>query len=117
MIRVLVCGGRSFNDRSLLYRQMDTVVTARGPIEVIIQGGARGADQLAYEWAAYRGIPTQQFDADWDRHGKSAGMLRNQRMLSEGRPDLVVAFPGKAGTDDMVRRAKAAGVPVIQVEP
>lgn len=45
-------------------------------------------------------------------NGKAAGPIRNQRMLDEGKPDLVVAFPGGRGTADMVRRAKAAGVPV-----
>jgi len=55
------------------------------------------------------------FDADW-KLGKKAGPLRNQRMIDEGRPDLVVAFPGGKGTADMVRRAEAAGVKVLKIE-
>lgn len=43
------------------------------------------------------------------------GPLRNQRMLEEGKPDLVVAFPGGGGTKDMVRRAAKAGVPIHEV--
>jgi len=39
---------------------------------------------------------------EWDELGKKAGPLRNQRMLDEGKPDLVVAFPGGGGTKDMV---------------
>ena len=46
---------------------------------------------------------------------RGAGPERNARMLAEGRPDLVVAFPGGTGTADMVRRAKAAGVRVVEV--
>src|SRR5262249_16770583 len=46
---------------------------------------------------------------EWDELGKKAGPLRNQRMLDEGKPDLVVAFPGGGGTKDMVRRAVQAG--------
>jgi ABC-type sugar transport system substrate-binding protein len=36
-------------------------------------------------------------------------------MLDEGKPDIVVAFPGGTGTADMVRRARKAGVVVIEV--
>jgi len=54
----------------------------------------------------------QTFDAEWHRHGKRAGPIRNQRMLEEGQPDLIVAFPGGHGTADMVRRARQAGIEV-----
>ena len=47
---------------------------------------------------------------DWKKYGKKAGPLRNQQMLEEGKPDLVVAFPGGNGTADMVRRAKKANI-------
>lgn len=46
---------------------------------------------------------------------RSAGPKRNQRMLDKGKPDLVLAFPGGDGTADMVRKAKSAGVPIIEV--
>ena len=73
---------------------------------VVIHGGARGADDLARQWGEISvGIEGVEFRADWTAHGKAAGMIRNQRMLDEGRPDLVVAFPGGRGTADMVRRA------------
>jgi len=52
---------------------------------------------------------------EWDKIGKKAGPLRNQRMLDEGKPDLVVAFSGSGGTKDMVRRAVKAGVSVHEV--
>jgi hypothetical protein len=47
--------------------------------------------------------------------GKTAGPLRNQRMLDEGKPDLVVAFPGGGGTKDIVRRAVKAGLALHEV--
>ena len=49
--------------------------------------------------------------ADWETHGRAAGPIRNEKMLT-WKPDLVVAFPGGVGTADLVRRAEAAGVPV-----
>ena len=56
-----------------------------------------------------------EYVADWATHGKKAGPLRNQRMIDEGHPDLVIAFPGGKGTDDMTRRALAAGVATIRM--
>lgn len=113
-VRVLVCGGRDYNDRNRvfvnLYALHETV-----PISCIIEGGARGADHLASRWSYENDIPTVRFFADWIAHGRRAGPIRNQQMLDEGRPDLVVAFPGGRGTADMVRRATKAGVEVIQI--
>ena len=81
----------------------------------VIHGGSSGADALAGRWAHLASIPYTVYPANWERHGKAAGPLRNQRMLDEGKPDLVIAFPGGRGTADMVRRAKEAGVEVREV--
>jgi hypothetical protein len=73
-----------------------------------------GADSLAAAWAMSRGIPTLAFPADWKKDGKAAGFIRNATMLRDGRPELVVAFPGGKGTAHMVNLARAAGVPVLE---
>lgn len=112
-MRILVCGGRDYQD----WRKIGAVLDELQDVEWLIHGGAKGADYLAGEWAKNRGIPITVFPADWDRHGRSAGPLRNARMLAEGKPDLVVAFPGGAGTANMVARSKEAGVRVIEVSP
>ncbi len=112
-MRLLVCGGREWNERDRTFAVLDAV-HAKRPIALLIHGGARGADSLAGDWAAARGIPVQAFPADWQAHGRSAGPIRNQAMLTDGRPDGVVAFPGGYGTDDMMLRALEAGVKVWQ---
>ncbi len=69
----------------------------------------------AFIWLRLRGIPREPYEVrqgEWDEIGKKAVPLRNQRMLDEGNPDLVVAFPGGGGTKDMVRRAVKARVPI-----
>lgn len=111
-MRVLVCGGRNFQDWRKVYSILDGIYG----VSCIIEGGALGADCFAAEWADDAEVDHLQFNADWKTHGKAAGPIRNQRMLDEGKPDLVVAFPGGSGTADMVRRAKKAGVEVIEVE-
>lgn len=112
--RILVCGGRDYADQAMLFGVLD-MAAEKGPINAIIQGDCpKGADKLARMWALSRNEHLERFPADWDAHGKAAGPIRNQQMLDEGRPTKVFAFPGGRGTADMVRRAKAAGVPVFQ---
>lgn len=124
-MRVLVCGGRDFADRELLARTLDSLFNK---LTFLIHGGASGADTLADEWAETNGIPRRAYRANWNnlhapgaivkttRAGKPynarAGIWRNQRMLVEGKPDLVIAFAGGSGTANMVSLAKKAGVPV-----
>lgn len=115
-MRVLVCGGRDFADMGLFSRAMIEVGNSRGPITSIIAGGARGADTMAKHLAHAWNVPFRMFKADWAAHGKAAGPIRNQRMIDEGKPDLVVAFPGGRGTADMVRRARQSGVPVMEMK-
>lgn len=112
-MKVLVCGGRDFNDAMTLGSWLGGIHKNNGPITLLIEGGARGADFMAKEFAKWMGIPVKTFEADWNRHGKRAGPLRNKQMLEEGKPDLVVAFEGGKGTANMVEQAKAAGVKVL----
>ena len=111
-MRLLVCGGRDFGDRQRAYRILDQLARMH-QIDVLIEGDARGADRIAGYWARVRKIDNLKFRADWATHGKAAGAIRNQRMLDEGKPDMVLAFPGGRGTADMVRRARAAGIAIL----
>jgi hypothetical protein len=114
-MRVLVCGGRGYSNVERVYEVLDGLHHSK-PITCIIEGGAKGADYLACRWSAARGLDQHfRFSADWELHGKAAGPKRNQRMIDEGKPDIVVAFPGGTGTADMVMRAKAAGIPVAEI--
>jgi len=110
-MRVLVCGGRDYTDQRRV-AQVLAKHNSRTPFTAVLTGGASGADELAERWARAHQIPVETFAADWERHGKAAGPLRNQRMLVEGRPSVVIAFPGGRGTSDMVNRATKARVPV-----
>lgn len=110
--RVLICGDRGWKDLQIIA----TIVNALPPDTVVIHGACAGADQMASLLASGYGLSTWAFPAQWARFGKRAGPVRNQRMLDEGRPTLVVAFhnylPGSKGTKDMVLKARLAGIPV-----
>lgn len=113
--RVLVCGGRDYVDEGTLSSVLDQAHAAN-PIALLIHGACAGADMLAEMWAGRAGVKTAPFPADWDAYGKSAGPIRNRKMLDEGKPHLVIAFPGGRGTRNMVEQAKGANVPVCQIK-
>lgn len=114
-MRLLVCGDRNWTDWDYIFVALDAIHREFG-VDVVIEGEARGADIIGRFWAKDRGIPVEPYPADWDTFGKSAGPIRNRLMLTEGRPDMVVAFHpdllNSRGTRDMVTAAKKAGVPV-----
>jgi ABC-type Fe3+-hydroxamate transport system substrate-binding protein len=114
-MRVVVCGGRDFTDSDLVFRTLNELHDAT-PITDLAHGGAPGADTIAGQWMLRTGRQPVVFLADWGKHGRAAGPIRNAKMLAELNPDLVVAFPGGRGTADMVAMAKAAGVKVMEVK-
>lgn len=109
--KLLVCGGREYADASALYSALDAVHKLHPELRVVIHGAARGADSLAGQWAIERGLQVEPYPADWDKHKKGAGPIRNQKMLERSSPHAAVAFPGANGTLDMVKRLTLAKVP------
>jgi hypothetical protein len=88
-MRVLVCGDRNWTDKEVIR----SVLKALKPKpELVICGGARGADTLAKEVAIELGLKVVEFPANWALNGKAAGPMRNQKMLVEGQPTFVIAF-------------------------
>lgn len=115
-MRVLVCGGRDFKKKSLIYRILDEL-SKEHDIECIIEGDAEGVDRIAGSWAQKKRIMNVKYQAEWNLYGSSAGPIRNNKMLKEGKPDLVIAFPGGKGTDHMKEIARKALVKVLEVKP
>lgn len=114
-MKVLVCGGRDFDDYKLVDEVM-TYLNSTIPITMVIDGAARGADTLGHRWALSHGLTTRRLPALWKSEGKAAGPRRNARMLEMARPDLVVAFPGGPGTADMIHQSREFGQTVVDVE-
>lgn len=119
MLTVVVTGGRDYADAAAVARTLDKVHAVH-VISTLVHGAATGADTLAGKWAKSKGVPCKAVPvkpADWEAHGPAAGPKRNQAMLDRFKPDLLVAFPGGAGTADCVRRARKAGIVVLVVPP
>jgi YspA, cpYpsA-related SLOG family len=112
VLRLLITGGRTYTDYSAAASALDAI-HAKTPIALLIHGAARGADSTAAQWAKNRNVPQAPFPADWEKHGKAAGPIRNQQMIDEGRPDAFHQFPGGNGTADMAKRCKRASIPEV----
>lgn len=121
-ITAIICGSRDGVPPGAgwgwLDRALDSFEREKVRIAHVVVGGARGIDTLAEDWALSRERPHTVFPAAWKRLGKKAGPIRNAEMLdflkrtTESASRAVLAFPGGAGTADMVAQAQAALVPI-----
>jgi hypothetical protein len=111
-LRVLVCGSRFYTNYRNVLEQLRKL-----NVELVIAGGCRGADYLAVEAAKECGFPYVEFPADWEKSGKAAGPIRNEKMLKEGKPDFVLVFhpdiENSKGSRHMLSLVKKAGVPFL----
>lgn len=109
---IIVCGGRDYSD-TLKFNEYMSRLTK--PF-TIVTGGASGADEMAVVWAKANKVPCLVVSAEWEKHGKAAGPIRNSKMLTVmGKIDAVIAFPGGRGTENMIEQALKAGVGVFKV--
>lgn len=117
-MKILVCGGREFFDKELIYQSLDGLKSAQerlnDKITHVIHGNARGVDAIAHGWAVIRYMQPVMVPALWELYGPKAGAIRNENMLAL-KPDLVVAFPGGRGTAHMLRIAAKAKIQTLHI--
>lgn len=121
-MRILVTGSRDWPDRAAVHMTLDglrKVASARNESLVVVHGDCpTGADAMAAQWAKQCGIEVEAYPAEWDRYGKAAGPMRNQKMVDLGA-DLCIGFPiaGSRGTLHCMTRAYSAGIAVLDMNP
>lgn len=109
---ILICGSRGWKDP----QPIEELLAKLGNDIILIQGGCRGPDLMAKEIALRRGVHPDNVitvKPNWDRDGRGATFVRNQKMLDDYPVTEVYAFraTGKSnGTDDMCRRSRKAGI-------
>lgn len=111
--KIAVVGSRDYSDR----RQVEDYIDSLPPDTVIISGGARGVDTWAVLRARKRRMDVIVLNANWTKHGKAAGMIRNAEIVNQA--DKVVAFwdGSSAGTLNTINRATKAGKFVKSFSP
>ena len=104
-MKVIIAGGRDFNNYETLYKLCDKVLSNQTEIE-IVSGTANGADKLGEKYANEKGYVIKRFPANWEDFGKKAGIIRNREMADYA--DALIAFwDGKSrGTKNMIEVAK-----------
>lgn len=111
---VLTTGGRDYKDKVAVF---DCLVKLNEQFDrlIMIHGDAPGADTLVYDMCKEMGIEQVRVPAAWNKYQKAAGPIRNKLMLDLfPNIDLVLAFPGGIGTNNMKMQAKARGIEVIE---
>jgi hypothetical protein len=113
--KVIIAGGRDYNDYQYLEYMCEEILQGRFNIE-IVSGGANGADKLGEQFALENSYPVTRFPADWNLHGKKAGPLRNIQM-AEYADELIAFWDGKSkGTKHMIDEATRQGLIVNVVK-
>ena len=112
--KVIIAGGRDFNDYELLLNTIWPLLKGDNNIE-IVSGGASGADKLGEKFAESFGLPISRFLANWSMYGKSAGPMRNLEMAKYA-DELIAFWDGKSrGTKHMIDTATKSGLVVTVI--
>lgn len=108
-MKLAIIGSRKFNNKVILNKVLNEYVDK---VNLVISGGAFGADFMGEEWAKENKIETSIFKPDWEKFGKSAGFIRNQDIVKNS--DEVVAFwDGKSkGTEHSIKLCERLKIPV-----
>lgn len=129
-MRVIVAGGRDFNDYQLMCARLDHFFQNVDKNKLVIVNGdgpglwdkenkcyiAEGADQLAKRYARENNIKIDSYPPDWNKYGKAAGPIRNKQM-AENADALVAFWDGKSrGTGGMIKLAEEHSLKIRVVE-
>jgi hypothetical protein len=106
-MRVIIAGGRDFNDYELLKDKVDYILRNRQDEDIeIVSGKARGADSLGEKYAKEKGYQIKEFPADWDTYKKRAGYIRNEEMANYASHCICFWDGQSRGTKHMIDIAK-----------
>jgi len=107
--KIIIAGGRDFGDYDYLQRSMNSVIANLCGNIQIVSGRARGADTLGEQYAKDNNLDLKVFPANWEKHGRSAGYIRNSEMANYANT-LIAFWDGKSrGTKHMIDEANRRG--------
>jgi len=113
-MRVAIVGSRDYPDRTALTQ---AIAQSGYEITAVLCGGARGPDSWGRDWAKQHGIPVVEYPANWDKHGRSAGIVRNAAMISNADAVIALWDGASRGTAHAIGVARGRGIPVTVLTP
>jgi hypothetical protein len=109
-MNLAIVGWRHFRDYEIFASEMLKVLDDWGIPDLVVSGGAPGADTLAARWSIDCDIPLKVFDAQWGLYGRSAGPRRNTQIVDLATHLIAFVHPTSRGTWDSVNKAKKKGI-------
>lgn len=114
-VKLIVAGSRTLNDYGIVKSAINELVSQGMVITAIIDGTARGADQLASRYAREHGIENIRVPAEWSLYHRGAGIIRNRKMAEMADALLALWDSKSRGTMNMIKTANSMGIPVTVV--
>ncbi|WP_248796318.1 DUF2493 domain-containing protein [Pseudomonas sp. MWU13-2105] len=114
-MRVLICAGRYYLDTAMCRKVLEAYHRYRA-ISVLIHGGNQFLGSEIEDWARENGAHLVRYPSNWQLFGKQAERRRNQFMLMDSDPELVIAFPGGSDTEELVAQAKAMNIEIRSIK-
>ena len=117
-MKIIIAGPRNYTNKEFVFSHLDNILILYEGVydEIeIVEGGAKGVDSFAKEYAQKKGYRHKQFVADWEKQGRAAGTIRNKEMAEYG--DVLIAFyNGSPGTSNMIKNAleKKLNIHIVQ---
>lgn len=109
-MRIIVAGPRDFTDAKFVRAKLDRLTAALDDAVILTGACPTGVDAIAEQWAFFNGYTVERYHADWDRHKKAAGPLRNSEMVGNGGAKALIAFldagRGDVEVNELVALAK-----------
>lgn len=112
--KVIIAGSRSFADLELMKSKCDRILNSKSETHDIhiISGTANGADEYGEKYAEEKGYSIMRFPANWEAHGKRAGMIRNAKMLKSADAVIVFWDGSSRGSQHMIAISEERGIPL-----
>jgi hypothetical protein len=108
-VKTIVAGSRTVTDEHII----QVAIEASGfEVTEVVSGAARGVDRLGEAWARLHGIAITRFPADWARHGRAAGPIRNGQMADYAEALVAILDGESRGTKNMIDQARQRGLKV-----
>lgn len=109
-MKLIIAGGRDYAPKRKHYRRIVSTLYDRD-VQHVVSGGADGADFFGELIASRHDFAVSYFLADWNKHGKAAGAIRNEEMAQYA--DGVILLPGGRGTNNMFEQAEKYGLEIF----